>query len=274
MARKKFHPRDPKTTASKKTFHTKDRIQVEGRNSVLEALNANRNFKRILIDRKLPQKDKILEIIKKARGRGIQIEFTAGGGLNYISETEGLHQGVIGILEKREQKTLKQILDEAREKRRNVFLLLLTAAEDERNLGAVIRTASAVGVDAVIVPQMKRSAVTPVVARTSAGAVEFIPVIAESTFQVLKMLEEYGIKVFAVELGGKKSIYDVDLTGDVALVIGGEDKGVSSKVQESCEETLIIPMPGRAQSLNMSVSAALVMYEKVRQEKYKRQIHS
>ncbi len=270
MARKKFHPRDPKTTASKKSFHTKDRIQVEGRNPVLEALNANRTFKRVLMDRNIPQEDKVLEIIKKARGRGIQIEFTAGGGLNYISETEGRHQGVIGILEKREQKSLKQILDECRAKKKNAFLILLTAAEDERNLGAVIRTASAVGVDAVIVPQMKRSAVTPVVARTSAGAVEFVPVISESTFQVLKLLEDYGIRMFAVELGGEKSIYDADLTGDVALIIGGEDKGVSSKVQESCEETLLIPMPGRAQSLNMSVSAALVMYEKVRQEKFKR----
>ena len=252
-------------SSKKKTFQRAGRVQVEGRNAVLEALNANREFKRILIARTIPQEGKILEIIKKARGRNIKVEFTAKGGLNYISQTDEMHQGVIGVMHKRETPSLKEVIDSVREKGKDLFLMIITDAQDERNLGAVIRSASAVGVDAVVVPQMKRDPISPVVARTSAGAAEHVPVIAESMFQVLKFLEDYGINVYAIELGGTKTIYDADLTGDVALVIGGEDKGVSTKIREKCTETLLIPMPGRAQSLNMSVSAALVMYEKYRQ---------
>lgn len=258
-----------KRSSKKKTFQKAGRVQVEGRNAVIEALNAGREFKRILIDRNIPQKDKILEIIKKARGRNIKIEFVATGGLNYISQTDEMHQGVIGVLHKRETTSLKTVIDFVREKGKDLFLLILTDAQDERNLGAVIRSASAVGVDAVVVPQMKRDPISPIVARTSAGAAEHIPVISESMFQVLKLLDDYGINTYAVELGGARTIYDADLTGDIALIIGGEDRGVSTKIREKCKETLLIPMPGHAQSLNMSVAAALVMYEKFRQDKHK-----
>jgi len=249
----------------KKTFQKKDRVQVEGRNSVLEALNAGREFKRVLIYRNSPQKGKLLEIIKKARGRGIKIEFVARGGLDYISQTEGMHQGVIGVLEPRETTSLKVLLDNSMKSGRRIFLLILTDVQDERNLGAIIRTASATGVTAVVVPSKKGPVITPLVARTSAGAAEHVPVVAESIFQVLKLLSEYDIRVYSVELGGE-NVYKEDLTGNVAFVIGGEDLGVSSKIQEKSFKTLEIPMPGKAQSLNMSVSAALVMYEKIRQE--------
>lgn len=247
------------------------RNQVEGRNPMLEALDAGREFKRILIDRNVPQEGKILEIIKKARGRGFNIEFVARGNLDYISQTSGMHQGIIGNLAgQRETPTLKNLLDEYIDARRDVFLVILTDVQDERNLGAIIRTAVAAGASAVVVPTMSHGPITPVVSRTSAGAAEKIPVISESIFQVFKLLEDYGIRSYAVELGGKKTIYEADLRGTMALVIGGEDKGVSDKVQEKCFETLLIPMPGKMQSLNMSVSAALAMYEKVRQDKFAR----
>lgn len=250
----------------KKTFQKKDRVQVEGRNPVLEALNAKRKFKRILISRNAPQTGKILEIIKKARGRGIEIKFTAPGGLDYISQTECMHQGVIGVLEKRETPNLKKLIESIRSAGKDIFLIIVTDTQDERNLGAVIRSASAAGAGAVIVPHSKRDPVTSLVSRASAGAVEHIPVIAESIFQILKLLKSYDIKIYAVELDGRKSIYEADLKGSIAFVIGGEDKGVGAKVKERCDEVLRIPMHGKAQSLNMSVSAALVIYEKVRQE--------
>lgn len=252
----------------RKQFKRKEHSQVEGRNPVIEALNAGRTFKRIMIYKNAPQEGKVLEIIKKARGRGIEIKFAARGGLDYISQTEGRHQGVIGILEPRKIIGLKTILDEAKDKRKNIFLMILTDVQDERNLGAIIRSAAAAGVNAVVVPPKKGRAVTPLVARASAGAVEHVPVIAESLFQAIKILGEYDVRLYAVELGGE-NIFKENLKGDTAFVIGGEDVGVSTKIQEKCDKTLEIPMPGRAQSLNMSVSAALVMYEKVRQELYK-----
>lgn len=238
-------------------------LSVEGRNPVLEALRAKMPTERIFLDSQLRPDEKIAEIQKLARTLGVSLERVSRRFLDRRSQT-GVHQGVIALVNLPPMPTLKQIFNQLEAVKRYPFLLILTGVLYEQNLGAVIRTAESAGVDAVVLPN-RSSGITPVVARTSVGACFWIPLIQVNLFGTLNELVDWGVTVIGADLSGKSLPWSIDLTGPTALVVGGEDQGLSPAVRKYCHYFVRIPMFGKVSSLNLSVASAILLYERVRQ---------
>lgn len=238
-------------------------LSLEGRNVVLEALRAGRDLNEILLDRGVKVDGKIQEILDLARHQGIEIRHVPRKELDKLSQT-GVHQRIIARGEVEEAPGLRQVLGRCRAAKRDPFILVLTEVLYEQNLGAILRSAEGAGVDAVVVPPRVKG-VTPVVARTSMGASEYVPVVQENLFSALKMLRDEGLLVVGAESTGQKNYFEVDLRGPVAILIGGEDRGLTGPLQKACAVVVKIPLQGHLHSLNMSVSAGILMFERVRQ---------
>ncbi|HHY36509.1 MAG TPA: 23S rRNA (guanosine(2251)-2'-O)-methyltransferase RlmB [Firmicutes bacterium] len=237
---------------------------IEGRNAVLEALRSGRPIGKILVaagSRPGP----LQELRRLARERGIPVQEVDRTRLDRLSGT-GKHQGVIARALAREYATVEEILQIARERGEDPFLLLLDGIEDPHNLGALIRTAECAGVHGVVVPKRRAAGLTAAVGRASAGALEYMAVAqVPNLARCIEELKGQGIWVVGADPQGEQVYTAADLTGPIAVVIGGEGKGIGRLVKEKCDFLVQLPMRGRISSLNASVAGSLLMYEILRQ---------
>lgn len=237
---------------------------IEGRNAVIEALRTQTNIDKIYIQR--GETDKTLgHIASKARAAGIVVVEADRRKLDGMSRTKS-HQGVVAVSAVREYASVEDILAAARDKGEAPLIVVCDELSDPHNLGAVIRTAECAGAHGVVIPKRRSAGLTAIVAKTSAGAVSYLPVarVANLT-SLLKELKKEGLWVFGTAADGNTSLYDADLKGPAVIVIGSEGDGMGRLVREQCDFLVSIPMRGRLNSLNASAAAAVVLYEAVRQ---------
>ena len=237
--------------------------QIEGRNAVLEAFRSGKCVDKLFILDGC-QDGPVRTIAREARKTDTIINYVSKERLDQLSETRA-HQGVIAQVAAYEYSTVEEILARAEEKGEPPFLILLDNVEDPHNLGAIIRTANLAGAHGVIIPKRRAVGLTSTVAKTSAGAINYPPVAKVTNIvRTIEELKEKGIWFVCADMGGE-TMYDLDLTGPMGLVIGNEGEGVSRLVREACDFTASIPMKGDIDSLNASVAAGVLAYEIVRQ---------
>ena len=238
--------------------------QIEGRNSVLELLESERDINKILIA-KGERHGSINKIITIAKQRKIVIAEVERQKLNAISETNN-HQGAIAIVPPFNYASVEDILNEAKTKKEDPFVLILDGIEDPHNLGSIIRTAETAGVHGVIIPKRRAASVNATVSKSSAGAVEHVKIARVNNInETIKYLKEEGVWICGTDGEAKDYYYNQNLKGPMAIVIGSEGFGMSRLVKENCDFLVKIPMKGKITSLNASVSAGIVIYEAVKQ---------
>ena len=237
--------------------------QIEGRNAVLEAFRSGKCVDKLFILDGC-QDGPVRTIAREARKKDTIINYVSKERLDQLSETHA-HQGVIAQVAAYEYSTVEDILAKAEEKGEPPFLILLDNVEDPHNLGAIIRTANLAGAHGVIIPKRRAVGLTSTVAKTSAGAINYTPVAKVTNLvRTMEELKQNGIWFGCADMGGE-SMYRMNLTGPIVLVIGNEGEGVSRLVREACDFTASIPMKGDIDSLNASVAAGVLAYEIVRQ---------
>ena len=237
--------------------------QIEGRNAVLEAFRSGKCVDKLFILDGC-QDGPVRTIAREARKTDTIINYVSKERLDQLSETHA-HQGVIAQVAAYDYSTVDEILARAEEKGEAPFLIILDNVEDPHKLGAIIRTANLAGAHGVIIPKRRAVGLTSTVAKTSAGAINYTPVAKVTNIvRTIEELKEKGIWFVCADMGGE-TMYDLDLTGPMGLVIGNEGEGVSRLVREACDFTASIPMKGDIDSLNASVAAGVLAYEIVRQ---------
>lgn len=237
---------------------------IEGRNAVIEALRTGTTIDKIYLLK--GETDAALgHIASTARSRGIVVVDADRRKLDGMSRTHS-HQGVIALCAVREYVTPDEILRLAREKGETPLVVVCDELTDPHNLGAVIRTAECAGAHGVIIPKRRSAGITAIVAKTSAGAVSHLPVARVANIPaLLKELKDEGLWIFGADATGDRTLYDADLKGAAAIVIGSEGDGMGRLVRENCDFLVRIPMHGKINSLNASAAAAILLYEAVRQ---------
>lgn len=236
---------------------------IEGRNAVIEAFRSGKTIDKVYILDGC-QDGPINTIKREAKRQGAIIKFVTRQRLDQMSET-GKHQGVIATAAAYSYGEIEDMFALARQKGEQPFFFLLDNIEDPHNLGAMIRTANLAGAHGVIIPKDRAAGLTAVVARTSAGALNYTPVARVTNLsRTIRELKEQGMWFVCADMDGTQ-MYDLNLTGSIGLVIGSEGEGVSRLVKESCDMIAAIPMKGDIDSLNASVAAGVVAYEIVRQ---------
>lgn len=241
-----------------------DESIIVGRNSVTEALRAGRSITKLYIaaGNDAPP---LLRIQELAREKDILIERAPVKILNHLA-LGSRHQGVVAFAAPVAYADLTDVLADVEASGRTPFLVLLDGIEDVHNVGAIIRTAECAGVDAVLLPKRRSAPINETVGKTSAGAVEYMPIVQiGNTTQTLKKLQKRGFWVIGADMDGSVDYFHSSLTEPIVLVIGSEGRGISHLVKETCDVLVQIPMFGQVNSLNASVAAALLMYEAVRQ---------
>lgn len=237
--------------------------QIEGRNAVLEAFRSGRCVDKLFILDGC-QDGPVRTIAREARKKDTIINYVSKERLDQLSETRA-HQGVIAQVAAYEYSSVEEILAKAEEKGEPPFLVLLDNVEDPHNLGAIIRTANLAGAHGVIIPKRRSVGLTSAVAKTSAGALNYTPVAKVTNLvRTIEELKEKGIWFVCADMGGE-SMYRLNLTGPIGMIVGNEGEGVSRLVREACDFTASIPMKGDIDSLNASVAAGVLAYEIVRQ---------
>ena len=237
--------------------------QIEGRNAVLEAFRSGRCVDKLFILDGC-QDGPVRTIAREARKKDTIINYVSKERLDQLSETRA-HQGVIAQVAAYEYSTVEEILEKAEEKGEPPLLVLLDNVEDPHNLGAIIRTANLAGAHGVIIPKRRSVGLTSTVAKTSAGALNYTPVAKVTNLvRTIEELKEKGIWFVCADMGGE-SMYRLNLTGPIGMIVGNEGEGVSRLVREACDFTASIPMKGDIDSLNASVAAGVLAYEIVRQ---------
>ncbi len=239
--------------------------QVEGRNPVLETLKQG-GIRKLLVVEGSTSDPKVKEIVGLAKGRGVPVEFVEKMVLDKMSETRH-HQGVIALVEAPGYIALNRVVEKAG---REPCVIILDGVQDPQNLGSILRTSDATGVDAVLIPKKEGVGLTPTVLRVSMGGGAHVPVARENIYPAVKLLKDEGFKLIAVDASGDHDLWEEDLTGAVALVLGGEGEGISPTLLNKCDSIVRIPMHGHVSSLNVGVSAAVVLYERLRQLEVKR----
>ena len=236
---------------------------IFGRNSVLEALKNGRTINKIWMQ-KGEQKGSVREIAALAKEQRIAVQMVERGKLDKMFPHEN-HQGVAASIASADYVEWQDIVDQARAKGEDPFLVILDELEDPHNLGAILRSVDAVGAHGVIVPKRRAVPLTEGVAKASAGAIEHVPVARVSNIvQVIEELKKQGVWVAGANMNGQL-MHKQDLTGPLAIVIGSEGKGLGKLVSESCDYIVSIPMQGKINSLNASVAAGVLLYEAYRQ---------
>lgn len=237
---------------------------IEGKNAVIEALRAGRLIDKVFISE--TSEDKALRhIASTARAAGAVVVDSDRRKLDHISRT-GSHQGVIAMASIKEYCTVQDILDAASSKGEKPFIVICDEISDPHNLGAIIRTAEASGAHGVIIPKRRSAGITAIVEKTSAGAASHMAVARVSNLsQTIKELKKSGVWVFGAHSDGDTHLWDADFRDSTAIVIGSEGSGIGRLVSQHCDITVSIPMKGKTPSLNASVSAAVLLYEGMRQ---------
>lgn len=238
---------------------------VAGRNAVMEALKGSRSVNKLMIANGSTE-GSIKEIIAVAKEKGVNIQYWDRSKLDSIAR--GIrHQGVLAQVAPVQYAELEDILQVAQDRNEPPFIVLLDELEDPHNLGAILRTADAAGVHGVLIPKHRSCPLSATVAKTSAGAVEHVPVARVGNLvQTIKKLKQEGLWVAAADMDGK-DYYDTDLTGPLLLIIGSEGQGVGRLVKEQCDFVVRIPMVGKINSLNASVAGSILMYEAMKQRR-------
>jgi 23S rRNA (guanosine2251-2'-O)-methyltransferase len=232
---------------------------IEGRNSVIEALKSGREIEKIFVQKGVTE-GSIRQIIAIAREKKILIKEVDKAKLDGLSSTRN-HQGVIASAALYKYYEVEEILKIAREKGEDPFIVILDEITDNNNLGSVLRTADAAGVHGIIIPKRRAVGLTPVVAKISSGAIEYVPVAKVTNInQTMEYLKKEGLWIIGAEMGGE-TYHSKDMTGPVALVIGSEGEGLGRLIKENCDFLVSIPMKGKISSLNAAVSAAIILFE-------------
>lgn len=241
-------------------------MKVEGKNPVKELLKSNNVTIEKLIVSDGTSDNEIRELIKQARMRGVKLEFADRRALDKISET-GHHQGIIAETTEFKYSELEDIIKDEKAKGKDLLFVILDEVLDPHNLGSVIRVAECAGASAVIIPNRRSALVNETVIRTSAGATAYMPVIKVTNLNaVIEELKKQNVWVYALDMDGEE-MYKTNLKGDIALVVGSEGFGIHALTKKLCDGVVKIPMLGKVNSLNASVSAGIVTYEVIRQRR-------
>lgn len=243
---------------------TENENMLEGRNAVTEALKAGRTIDKVFLAS--GDTDSTLRYIASlAKKAGAVVTYCDRRKLDAMSQT-GAHQGVIAMAAAREYCSIADILALAAGRGEAPLIVICDEITDPHNLGAILRTAECAGAHGVIIPKRRNSGLTAVVAKASAGALEYVPVARVSNLtSAIKTLKDNGVWIYGTAADGAAPLYQTDLTGPAAIVIGSEGAGMGRLVAESCDFMVSIPMKGRINSLNASNAAAILLYEAVRQ---------
>lgn len=237
---------------------------LEGRNAVQEALAAGRPIDKLYIA--AGETDRALaRLAAMAKEAGAAVVETDRRKLDQLSAT-GAHQGVVAMVAAHAYATVDEILENAKSRGEAPLIVLCDDLSDPHNLGAIIRTAECAGAHGVVIPKRRSAGLTSIVAKTSAGAVSYVPVARVPNIPaLLEQLQKEGVWVFGTAAEGTSNLYSADLKGPAAIVIGSEGDGMTRLVREKCDFLVSIPMKGRISSLNASAAAAILLYEAVRQ---------
>ncbi|BCA54984.1 putative TrmH family tRNA/rRNA methyltransferase YacO [Nitrospira sp. KM1] len=238
-----------------------------GLHAVREALKSeSRPFQRILVMRTDRQ---YAEIVRSAKARGVPVHVEPSSAFDRLVPN-GRHQGIIAQVAAKSYSTPESILQLAQDRREAPLLVILDGVEDPHNLGAIVRTAEAGGVHGVFIPERRAAGLTSAVAKASAGALDHMSVgRVVNVSRLISELKESGLWVYGVEPSAQVAYDEIDMTGPIAVVLGGEGQGIRPGVLNECDERISIPMKGKVASLNVSAAAAVILYEAVRQRKTK-----
>lgn len=240
-----------------------DETLLEGRNALNEALKSGRQIDKVFLVDGNPDRS-LLRLAAQAKEQGAVIVRTDRRKLDQMSVTHA-HQGVIAVAAAHEYATLDDILRRAEERGEAPLIVLCDELSDPHNLGAILRTAECAGAHGVVIPKRRSVGLTATVAKTSAGAVEYLPVARVGNLTgAIEELQARGVWIFGAAAEGTVSLYEADLAGPAAIVIGNEGAGMSRLVAQKCDFTVRIPMRGEISSLNASAAAAILLYEAVR----------
>ena len=244
------------------TERTSSEELIVGRNAVTEALRAGRPIDRLLVA-KGDRNGRLGPILAQCRERGVLIKETDSRRLDELCGPN--HQGVAAVAACKAYATVEDILALAAERGEPPFVVLCDELEDPHNLGAILRTAEAAGAHGVIIPKRRSAGLTGTVYKTSAGAVEYVPVARVSNLSdTIRELKKQGLWIYGLDMNGE-SWCGTDLTGAVGIVVGSEGQGIGRLVREQCDGILSLPMKGQINSLNASVATGIVLYEVARQ---------
>ncbi len=243
------------------------RDKIFGVNPVTEALRAGRPIQRLLMAEQRKADRDVQAILKLAKERGVEVRITTRDALNREAPN-GLHQGVIAFVAATEYAQFEDLLEIPARRGETPLFLVLDGVEDPRNLGAILRTAETAGVHGVIIPERRAVGLTETVAKTAAGALEYVPVAkVVNLVNTIEALKKNGIWVAGAEAGGDVVFWEADFTRPTALVLGGEGKGVRRLVRDHCDYIVSLPLMGKINSLNVSVAAGVLLYELRRQRR-------
>lgn len=232
---------------------------IAGRNPVMEAIRSGRSIESILVA-KGERSGSVVAIIAKAKQKNIPVKDVDSKKLDFLAKGVN-HQGIVAQCAVKEYSTLEEIFALAEERGESPFIIVLDKIEDPHNLGAIIRTAECAGAHGVIIPERRSAGLSYTVEKTSAGALEYMPVVrVKNISAVLQKLKDKGIWVYGADMDGER-YKKVNFDGAVALVIGNEGKGISPLVAKDCDVIVSLPMKGKINSLNASVAAGILMYE-------------
>lgn len=248
-----------------KDFQNKDYQDiVEGRNAVTELLKSDRDINKIFVQRG-EKHGSINQIISLAKSKKIVIVEADKSKLDLMSQTKN-HQGIIAVVPPFEYSDIDEILEYAKSKNEDPFIVILDGIEDVHNLGSIIRTAETAGVHGIIIPKRRGALVNATVSKTSAGAVQYMKIARVNNLNdAIKELKDKGLWIYGTDMDAKNYYYEEKLLGPIALVIGSEGFGMSDLVKKNCDVLIKIPMKGKVTSLNASVSAGIAIYEVVKQ---------
>lgn len=240
---------------------------IFGTRAVMEAIKAGREIEKIFIQAGL-NNDLTKELITVAKENDVPLSFTPQQKLNKLSTKN--HQGVICLLSAVKYATLEDLIDHAYANGKEPFFLILDRITDVRNFGAIARTADCAGLTGIIIPDKGNAPITGDAMKTSAGALSYLPVCRVKDFKkTVQTLKENGIQVLACTEKAATTLYEVDLVSPVAIILGSEEDGISHTLLKEADQLVKIPMYGNIASLNVSVSAGIVLYEIIRQKNYK-----
>lgn len=237
-------------------------MKIKGRNAVREALNSDTNILNIMATN---SRDKVLlDLLNTARKKNIKVQIVDGKVLDKICDN---NQGIIAETSDFKYSSVEDILEVAKSKNKNHFILILDGIEDPHNFGSIIRVAECLGVDGIIISKNRACPVTDTVAKISAGAIEHVKIAKVTNINTeIERLKQKNIWVYACELGGE-DLDSANLSGDIAIVMGSEGKGVSALTRKLCDGVVTMQMYGKVNSLNVSVATGIVLYEIVRKNR-------
>lgn len=247
-------------TMNKTKQNNQDQTYIMGKNSVFEALQSDRSINKIYIAEGI-QKSSLHKLLTLAKEKRVITQFCPKKKLDQITEN-GNHQGVVASIASYEYSDLVDLVQKAKKGNKPPFFVLLDEIEDPHNLGSILRTSDVVGVDGVIIPKRRSVGLTATVSKTSAGAIEYVPVSRVTNLaQTIDFLKEEGFWIVGTDASAKQMYHEVDYKMPVVIVIGSEGKGISRLVREKCDYMVKLPMQGHVNSLNASVAAGIILYE-------------